>query len=91
MIHRVLLTAFTVLNLSILPILAGKTIHVKNSCGATVYPAFAGQGGQVTRSNGQSAPPSWELGSGGTSDLVVPDDCKRWGSNSKGVASVYCC
>ncbi|ORX39164.1 thaumatin family-domain-containing protein [Kockovaella imperatae] len=68
-----------VLALLILPALqtqvsGGRTIHVVNSCGSNVYPAYAGKGDQVTLSSGGVAPPAWELAAGGTTDLIVPDN-----------------
>ncbi|RXK38155.1 hypothetical protein M231_04529 [Tremella mesenterica] len=51
----------------------GRQVTVKNSCGGTVYAAYAGQGGQVTGVNGAVAPGGWEMAGGASTVLNVPE------------------
>ena len=53
-----------------------RQITVKNSCGLTVYPAYAGQGGTPTLSDGSPAPAGWELAANAQTVLDVPEGCK---------------
>lgn len=55
---------------------SGTKITIKNSCSGTIYPAYAGSGGQVLDSKGAAAPTGWELAAGGTTDIVVPSQCE---------------
>lgn len=51
-----------------------RTITVKNSCGVTIFPAYAGKQGRLSL-NGQVAPGGWALKAGGETVLDIPDVC----------------
>jgi hypothetical protein len=55
---------------------ASRKISIKNSCSATIFPAYTGGGGAVTLKDGSQAPTGWSLPKGQTTDLTVPDLCK---------------
>jgi len=52
-----------------------RTLTVKNSCGVTIFPAYAGKGGCLSQ-GGKAAPGGWELEAGGETVLDVPDVCE---------------
>jgi len=48
---------------------------VKNSCGVTIFPAYAGKSGHLSQ-EGKVAPGGWELEAGGETVLDIPDVCE---------------
>ena len=56
---------------------SARTITVKNSCSATIWPAYYGSGtGGVTLDDGSPAPSGWQLNKAQSTDLIVPEDCE---------------
>jgi hypothetical protein len=48
-----------------------RTMTIKNSCGVTIFPAYAGKEGSLTL-NGETAPAGWKLEAGGETVLDIP-------------------